>query len=151
MFEIRMALHSTRKVCILRIILRCRISRIFNYVSVSENGLEDILPYISNKQVRCIYTKNCTLKNFRPMPSIYNLYKLEVVDGTSLTSLDGIEELDSLVEIFLMYCPNITDYTALLKLPRLERLIVTPEMIDRALMQLEGAEFKVINGDDLEW
>ena len=120
----------------------------FNYVSVSERGLDDILPYISNKQVHSIYARNCTLKNFRPLASIHGLYSLQMVNGTSLTTLDGIEELDSLVEIYLINCPNITDYTALLMLPRLERLYVTPDMIDRVLLQLEGASFRIINDDE---
>ena len=116
----------------------------FSNIAVSGRGLENIVPYLKNKQVLLIYAANSSIQNLRLLSSIQNMHTLALVSNRRLTSLDGIEEHDRLTNISLINCSNINDYTPLLKLPKLKQLIITSEMKQRALSQLEAADFEII-------
>ena len=117
-------------------------------IGVTVRRLDDILPYISNKQVYHLCIMGSDIKTIRSLSSIKDIHDLTLLSSYQLTSIDGIEEQDTLVNIRMSNCPNITDYTPLLKLPNLERLSITSDMKERASVQLAGADFEIIYEDE---
>ena len=116
----------------------------FCEVGVTVRRLDTVLPYIAGKQVSCLCIENSDIGAIRSLSSIQGMRDLTLLNSYALTSLDGIEEHDGLVHIRMSNCPNIADYTPLLKLPNLERLEITVDMKDTASIQLAGAAFEII-------
>ena len=120
----------------------------FQDIGVTARRLDDILPYISNKQIDYLCIMESDIKTIRSLSSIKDIHDLTLISSYQLTSIDGIEEHADLVNIRMVHCPNITDYTPLLELPNLERLTMTSNMKERASIQLAGANFEIVYEDE---
>ena len=120
----------------------------FTAVVVCERGYNEILPYIENKQIYYLDIQNTTMTNIQSFASIQDIRELQLVSNSRLTSIDGIEDHDSIELIRLVQSPHIADYTPLLKLPNLERLTITSDMKPRVFVQLKDADFEIIIEDE---
>ncbi|MCK5128494.1 MAG: hypothetical protein KAQ68_01470 [Clostridiales bacterium] len=109
-----------------------------------------ILPYIKDKQVNQLYLTASDIKTIEPLSSIRNMQILILTNSFELTSLNGIEKHEDLTFIELIHCPNIIDFTPLLKLPYLQELLISPDMEDEVAQQLAGANFEILYGEDGE-
>ena len=116
----------------------------FYHILVSVRHAEDILPYIRNKQVNWISLWGSDIGTVDALSSIQSLQDLHLRDSYQLVSLNGIEEHDSLNEIYLQGCLGITDFTPLLELPKLESLVLSQDMKALVGYQLDGAAFEIL-------
>ena len=116
----------------------------FTAVVVCERGFDKILPYIENKQIYYLDIQNTTMTHIQSLASIQDIRELQLIDNSRLTSIDGIEYHPTIEIVRLVQSPYITDYTPLLKLPKLKQLIITSDMKARVLTQLKDADFEII-------
>ncbi len=116
----------------------------FREVSVDLPRIEDILPYITGKEVHHVKIAGSDISSVAAFSSIEYLDVLFLGGSYSLSSLEGIESHETLQEIELVHCPNITDFTPLLDLPNLQRLIVSQDMKGLVSAQLAGADFEIL-------
>ncbi len=116
----------------------------FSEIMISVSRIDSILPYISSKQVNYLYIDRSDIQSISSLSSILDMKTLHLPGSDRLVSLDGIEKHTSLNEIVLEYCTNIKDYTSLLKLPNLKRLVLSSDMEALAGTQLAGAAFKIV-------
>lgn len=112
--------------------------------------VDRVLPYIKNKQVNHLALTASDISSMDALSSIQGLRTLIIPNSHQLTSLDGIEKHVDLNFVELIHCPNITDFSPLLKLPNLEELLISPDMEDVAAPQLEGANFEIMYKEDGE-
>ena len=113
-------------------------------VTVTVRRWDDLLPYISNKKVQYLAVGSSDISTIQSLSSIESIEFLSLQGSYNLVSLDGIEAHTGILEVNLIDCPNITDYTSLLTLPNLHTLVLSSYMEDVAGPQLEGAAFDII-------
>lgn len=115
----------------------------FREVVVNLRRLDDILPYISGKEVHHVKIGGSDIRSIDQLSSISYLDVLYLPGSNQLTSIQGIEKHPGIQEISLIRCSNITDFTPLLELPKLECLIVSPDMEAVVAPQLADAGFDI--------
>jgi len=115
----------------------------FREVTVNIRRIDRILPYILGKEVHHVKIGGSDIRSIEQLSSIKYLDILHLPGSYQLTSLEGIEEHPGVQEIQLIHCPNITDFTPLLELPKLEYLTVSPDMEPVVAPQLAGADFEI--------
>ena len=116
----------------------------FREVSVDLPRIEDLLPYITGKEVHHIKIDGSDVRSITAFSSIEYLDILYLNSSYNLTSLEGIESHETLQDIELVGCPNISDYTPLLDLPNLQRLVVSQDREGLVSAQLAGADFEIL-------
>ena len=120
----------------------------FNEIQLYGCRFDAILPYISNKQVTRLEMGDSDIETIAALSSLKGLQTIFLPGSLQLTSLEGIEKHVMMNEVMLMYCPNITDFTPLLELPNLNRLVLSSDMKGTAAAQLEGADFEIFYEED---
>lgn len=115
----------------------------FREVSVDLPRIEDILPYITGKEVHHVKINDSDISSVAAFSSFVYLDVLYLNGSYNLSSLEGIESHETLQDIELVHCPNITDFTPLLDLPNLQRLSVSQDMKGLVSAQLAGADFEI--------
>lgn len=116
----------------------------FYQVIISVRDANEILPYLSNKEVHDLELGGSDISTIQMLSSLENLEILHLEGSHALVSLDGIEEHKNIKEIDLIDCPNITNFLPLLELPDMERLIVGKNMEEVVAPQLSGADFEIL-------
>ena len=112
----------------------------FSEIMVTGKRMDSILPYISDKQVRTVYIGGSDINTVEELSSVQGIEALYLPGSFSLTTIEGIEQHTGLIEVELINCPNINDFTPLLKLPNLRKLTITKDMEELALSQLQGLQ-----------
>ena len=120
----------------------------FNLVGVTVRSLDEILPYINNKEVACLDIMESDIRTIDSLSSIYGIQSLSILNSYQLESLSGIEVHEGLTDIRMVNCPNIADYTPLLQLPNLKLLTMTSDMKRLASVQLKDADFEIFYEDE---
>lgn len=115
----------------------------FKEIMMDVNRIDSVLPYIAGKQVLSLYIGKSDIRTVSQLASIQNLQSLQLPDSAQLSYLEGIESHPDLRDVNLANCLKLTDLTPLLKLPRLENLVLTAKMQALAVSQLQGARFNI--------
>jgi len=116
----------------------------FNEIMVETKRLDSLLPYISNKQVRRLYLIGSDINTVGQLDPVQNIQALDLTRSYALASISGIENHPDITEVNLVGCPNLTDLSPLLKLPKLQRLTLDKGMENMAAGQLAGAGFEIV-------
>lgn len=116
----------------------------FSQIMISIDRIERILPFIRDKQVTDLYIEQSDITAISSLSSILGLKILLLPASANLSSLEGIETHVDLMDVNFEWCPNITDFTPLLKLPNLKRLTIGSDKKDLAAAQLAGAAFEIV-------
>jgi len=111
---------------------------------VETKRLDSLLPYISNKQVRRLYLIGSDINTVGQLDPVQNIQALDLTRSYALASISGIENHPDITEVNLVGCPNLTDLSPLLKLPKLQRLTLDKGMENMAAGQLAGAGFEIV-------
>jgi hypothetical protein len=118
---------------------------IFDIVQIGAKGIaaDSILPFLNGKPISYLYFGQSDIRSVSQLSAIEGIRNLQLSHSQELTSIDGIETHADLTKVNLKGCTSLADLTPLLKLPKLERVIISKDMKDLASSQLTGAGFKI--------
>ena len=108
----------------------------FNRLTTSNVYLNEILPYIENARIEDFDASIEDLTSLTQLEEL-NVYRwLDLHGSRNLVSLEGVEHFDGLEGLCLKRCTSIQDFYLLNNLKNVDVVIISPNMKDACLSQL---------------
>lgn len=117
---------------------------------VLNNNAGSVLPHLDGKQVYDLTIEKISSLDYFNNITILPSASICLIDPL-INTLDGIEKLEGVSEIQIVYfddeLPRIRDFTPLIKLDSLEKVVISREMKDLIESQLENRNFTIVYND----